>query len=167
MIAPPTADALLNELIPLLHASNKPLSQRLQQVMERLKASLPHFHWVGVYWLEGDVLVLGPYAGPPTEHTRIPVGRGVCGTAVAQNANQIVHDVRERDNYLACNLETRSEIVVLIRHPQNGTILGQIDVDGPSVGAFDATDEAFLERLGQAIAQTLLTEKGAPDHEAA
>lgn len=160
MIAPRIADQLLSELISILHEAEKPLPHRLQRMMEHLKASLPHFYWVGIYWLEGDMLVLGPYAGPPTEHVQIPVGRGVCGTAVAENANQIVHDVRERDNYLACNLDTRSEIVVLIRHPQDERILGQIDVDGTAVGAFDTTDETFLERLAQAIAQAWLNEQG-------
>jgi GAF domain-containing protein len=88
---------------------------------------------------------------------RIPVGRGVCGTAVAENMNQIIEDVRELDNYLACNLETRSEIVVLIRHPDTGKILGQIDVDGTEVGAFDESDEALLEVIGERIARLVLT----------
>jgi GAF domain-containing protein len=89
---------------------------------------------------------------------RIPVGRGVCGTAVAENMNQIIEDVRELDNYLACNLETRSEIVVLIRHPDTGKILGQIDVDGTEVGAFDESDEALLEVIGERIARLVLTQ---------
>jgi len=100
--------------------------------------------------------VLGPYVGAATEHTVIPVGQGVCGTAVATDTNQVVIDVRLRDNYLACSLETRSEIVVLIRDPQNGQILGQIDADGHAVGAFDASDEALLEAIAERLAPRLL-----------
>lgn len=150
MIAPTLAQQVLREAEAILQ-SDAPLETRLQQLMQHLHDRLPHYHWVGIYWLEGDTLVLGPYVGPPTEHVRIPVGRGVCGTAVAENANQIVYDVRERENYLACNLETRSEIVVLIRDPRTGAIVGQIDVDGTEVGAFDESDEAFLEAIAQLI----------------
>lgn len=141
------AEALLSE--------EAPLTERLQKLMQLLKDHQPHYHWVGIYWLKGKELILGPYVGPPTEHVCIPVGRGVCGTAVAENANQIVYDVRERSNYLACNLETRSEIVVLIREPGNGKILGQIDVDGTEVGAFDESDEAFLEVIADRIARAI------------
>jgi GAF domain-containing protein len=105
---------------------------------------------VGIYWLEGDTLVLGPYVGAPTDHQRIPVGRGVCGTAVAEGKNQIVADVRLLSNYLACSLETRSEIVVLIRHGER--IVGQIDADGHEPGAFDATDEALLTQVAGRLA---------------
>lgn len=124
-------------------------------VMEYLKAHRPAYHWVGVYRLEGDTLVLGPYVGPETDHRLIPVGRGVCGTAVAENRNQIVGDVRSLSNYLACNLETRSEIVVLIRDPETQEILGQIDVDGTELHGFDAEDEAFLEDVGRILASSL------------
>ncbi len=153
MIAPALAQQVLGEAEAILQG-DAPLETRLQQLMQHLHDRLLHYHWVGIYWLEGDTLVLGPYVGPPTEHGRIPVGRGVCGTAVAENANQIVYDVRERANYLACNLETRSEIVVLIRDPRTGAIVGQIDVDGTEVGAFDESDEAFLEAIAQLIARS-------------
>ena len=125
--------------------------QILQDIMQLLHDELPHYHWVGIYFLKGDTLVLGPYVGPVTQHVRIPVGRGVCGTAVAKNANQIVSDVRQSTNYLACNIETRSEIVVLVRDPMSSQILGQIDVDGVTVGAFDQSDEKFLEEVGKRL----------------
>jgi GAF domain-containing protein len=157
MIEPTRAQQLIAESAAILK-KDAPLQTRLQQLMQHLHDQLPHYHWVGIYWLEGDTLVLGPYVGPPTEHTRIPVGRGVCGTAVAENANQIVEDVRLHENYLACNLETRSEIVVLIRHPETGAIIGQIDVDGTEVGAFDQSDEAFLTAIAQQIAASLPVE---------
>jgi L-methionine (R)-S-oxide reductase len=115
-----------------------------------LLAELPGYDWCGVYMLNGDELVLDQYVGAATDHTRIPIGRGVCGTAVAENRNQVVADVRELTNYLSCSTHTRSEIVVLIR--DGDTILGQIDVDGHSVGAFDASDEAMLTEVAQILA---------------
>lgn len=121
-----------------------------EDAMQRLD-QLPDYNWSGVYRLEGDTLVLDAYVGAPTDHTHIPVGRGVCGTAVAEDRNQVIEDVRTLDNYLACSTQTRSEIVVLIRR---GTeILGQIDIDGHRVGAFDASDEALLESLAEHLAE--------------
>ncbi len=113
-------------------------------------SQLSHFNWTGIYRLEGEELVLDAYVGAETNHTRIPVGRGVCGTAVAENANQVVSDVRSLENYLACSIDTRSEIVVLIR--KGNKVLGQIDIDGHEVAAFDATDEALLTQVAAMIA---------------
>lgn len=113
--------------------------------------SLETYNWSGIYRLEGDTLVLDAYVGAETDHTHIPVGRGVCGTAVAEDANQVIDDVRELSNYLACSTQTRSEIVVLIR--KGPEVLGQIDIDGHSVGAFDASDEAMLESIGEILAE--------------
>lgn len=111
---------------------------------------LPNYNWSGIYRLEGDELVLDEYVGAATDHTRIPVGRGVCGTAVAENHNQVIEDVRRLENYLACSTQTRSEIVVLIRSGEQ--ILGQIDVDGHRVSAFDRSDEMLLEQVAQILA---------------
>ena len=115
-------------------------------VMEHLKAHRKDFHWVGVYLFKGLILHVGPYTGPVTDHVRIPVGKGVCGTAVLENKNQLVDDVASLDNYLACNLDTRSEIVVLVRDKKGG-IIGQIDIDSPKIKAFGREDEAFLEQV--------------------
>jgi L-methionine (R)-S-oxide reductase len=94
--------------------------------------------------------VLGPYVGAPTEHDRIPIGQGVCGTAMAEEKNQIVRDVRQITNYLACSLGTRSEIVVLIR--RGSRMIGQIDADGDEIAAFDATDESMLMAIAEKLA---------------
>ncbi len=122
--------------------------------MEQI-ATLPNYNWCGVYILDGNQLVLDAYIGAATDHVRIPIGRGVCGTAVAENANQIVEDVSKLENYLACSLTTKSEIVVLIRDA-SGEILGQIDIDGHAVGAFDESDEEFLESGGKLLAERWL-----------
>ncbi len=121
--------------------------------MRIINIELPYYSWIGVYWLNdsGDELFIGPYVGAETEHTKIPVGRGVCGTAVAENSNQLVDDVHELDNYIACSLDVRSEIVVLIKN-LDGKIIGQIDADSKLPGAFCKKDEAFLERVAKLIA---------------
>jgi len=112
---------------------------------------LPDYDWSGVYRLEGQSLQLDAYVGADTDHVQIPVGVGVCGTAVAQDANQVISDVRELANYLACSVNTRSEIVVLVR--QEERILGQIDIDSHRVDAFDESDERMLERLADVLAE--------------
>lgn len=122
----------------------------LAGIVALLHRARPHWDWVGLYLLAGEELVLGPYVGAPTDHVRIPVGRGVCGTAVASGENQVVADVRELDNYLACSTSTRSEIVVLIRH--RGQIVGQFDVDSDTAGAFGPDDEALLSELAEMAA---------------
>jgi GAF domain-containing protein len=116
-------------------------------LVKRIQTHRPAWHWVGIYLLDGDTLKLGPYVGAPTEHVAIPVGVGVCGTAVARKTNIIVDDVRAQDNYLACSLETRSELVVLIR--DQGEIVGQFDIDSDNVAEFNARDVAFLEGVAE------------------
>ena len=113
--------------------------------------TLETYNWSGIYRLEGETLVLDEYVGTATDHTRIAVGVGVCGTAVAEGKNQVIADVRELTNYLACSLETRAELVVLIMSPEH-EILGQIDIDGHTVGAFDSSDEAMLEAMAKILA---------------
>lgn len=131
-------------------ASNGSRDQVLRDAVRLIKDMRPEYNWAGVYLLEGDTLVLHNYIGPPTEHTRIPVGRGVCGAAVLEGSNQIVGDVTARDNYLACSLETRSEIVVLIR--RGDLILGQIDIDSDRENAFDDRDERLLTLVADRLA---------------
>ena len=109
----------------------------------------PSWDWSGIYLMRGGVLVLGPKTAP-ADHDRIEVGEGVCGTAVAEDKNQVVEDVREVENYLACSIHTRSEIVVLIRH--EGRIVGQFDIDSDTVGAFTLEDEALLEEIAGIVA---------------
>lgn len=122
-----------------------------KQAMEMLD-TLPGYDWSGIYRMEDGVLVLDAYVGAATDHTRIEVGVGVCGTAVATGQNQVVDDVRNLSNYLSCSVHTRSEIVVLIRDT-SGQILGQIDIDGHETGRFTSTDEVFLEEMGKILAE--------------
>jgi GAF domain-containing protein len=123
----------------------------LKEAVRILKETRENYNWVGIYLLEGDMLVLHNYIGKPTDHTHIPVGRGVCGTAVSEAKNQIVEDVTAIDNYLACSLETRSEIVVLIR--RGDEIFGQIDIDSDLPRAFTSEDESLLEGVARVLAR--------------
>ncbi|RYG22831.1 GAF domain-containing protein [bacterium] len=145
MIEAAIADRLIADL-EAAPESGFALRQRAMQSLDALKG----YDWSGIYRLEGDTLHLDAYVGAATDHTEIPVGRGVCGTAVAEDANQVIDDVRELSNYLSCSAFTRSEIVVLIRDGEK--ILGQIDIDGHTVGQFDASDEAMLERMAAVLA---------------
>lgn len=135
-----------------LVASEAPDDEVLGRVVRLIHDAHPLWDWSGIYLLVDDTLVIGPFAGSEEEpeHSRIQVGEGVCGAAVAENENQVVQDVRELDNYLACSLSTRSELVVLIRH--NGRTVGQFDIDSDRVGAFATEDEALLEELAELIA---------------
>ena len=124
-----------------------------QRVVEQLRDRFHHYDWVGIYWVssDGKDLVLGPWTGPePTEHTRIPIGTGICGAAAASGMTQIVADVDSDPRYLACFASTRSEIVVPIF--EGSDVVGEIDVDGSDPDAFDDTDARFLEEVAALIA---------------
>jgi L-methionine (R)-S-oxide reductase len=108
-----------------------------------------------MYLLDGNELVLGPFVGKPSPHTRIPLGLGICGAAATDEATIIVDDVNADPRYLACSTETRSEIVVPIMRPgPNGAneVLGEIDVDSDRPAAFNATDQALLEATAALLA---------------
>jgi L-methionine (R)-S-oxide reductase len=122
-----------------------------QRVVDTLHDRFPHYDWVGIYWVDGPDLVLGPWIGPEaTEHTRIPIGTGVCGAAAASGMTEIVPDVHADPRYLACFASTRSEIVVPIFH--EGEVVGEIDIDGSDLDAFDDTDARFLEEVAALLA---------------
>jgi GAF domain-containing protein len=122
-----------------------------QRVVDALHDRFPHYDWVGIYWVDGTDLVLGPWVGPEaTEHTRIPIGTGVCGAAAASGKTEIVADVNADPRYLACFASTRSEIVVPIFH--EGEVVGEIDIDGSDLDAFDDTDARFLEEVAALLA---------------
>jgi GAF domain-containing protein len=122
----------------------------LRIAAEKIRAAGPPYTSVYLYMLHGNELVLEAHAGRDTDHTRIPVGVGVCGTAVASGKDQNVPDVRAVDNYLACNTWTRSELVVLIR--RGGLILGQIDIDSDVPDPFTAEEEAAVKQVADALA---------------
>jgi L-methionine (R)-S-oxide reductase len=134
-------------------ARNVGRAELLRTAAEKIRASGPPYTSVYLYMLHGEELVLEAFAGRETDHTRIPVGKGVCGTAVATGQDQNVPDVRAVENYLACNTWTRSELVVLVRRGEQ--ILGQIDVDSDEPDPFTAEEEAEVRKVADAIAVLL------------
>ncbi|MCU0620731.1 MAG: GAF domain-containing protein [Gemmatimonadales bacterium] len=125
----------------------------LQLAAERIRAAGPPYTSVYMYMLHGDMLELEAHSGRDTEHVRIPVGQGVCGTAVATATDQNVPDVRARENYIACNTWTRSELVVLIR--RGALILGQVDVDSDEPDPFTPAEQAAVRDVADALAVLL------------
>jgi GAF domain-containing protein len=122
----------------------------LRAVVEVLHDRFDHYSWVGIYLVEGDELVLGPWRGPEaTEHVRIPVGQGICGAAAATGRTEVVDDVNADPRYLACFPSTRSEIVVPIAY--QGRVVGEIDIDSDEPAAFAERDRTFLERVALLI----------------
>jgi len=133
----------------------------LRHAVRRIKASDNRFDWVGVYLVrdaeEGQELWLHNYVGTPTEHSTIPVGTGVCGTAVAEKRNVNVPDVSKVENYLACDPEVQSELVVLIR--AGDEIFGQLDLDSETRAAFKDEDEAALQQVVDKLAEQFVAER--------
>ena len=148
--------ALFDSLLPrieALSASGRPLSDILLEVCRLLKAEVHHYDWVGFYLTDPASpreLVLGPFDGAPTEHTRIPFGVGICGQAAEREETFVIQDVRKETNYLSCSPTVRSEIVVpLIKE---GKVLGELDIDSHAVAPFTPEDRKFLERVCEVLA---------------
>jgi GAF domain-containing protein len=110
---------------------------------------IPHYHWVGIYLLEDDTLVLRYYIGKPTEHTRIKIGQGICGAAVEEERTIVVSDVTSDDRYIACSTETKSEIVVPIWSSHK--IIGELDIDSDIPDAFNFEDEHMLKQIANIL----------------
>ena len=125
----------------------------MRQVVQLLKDAMPHYTWVGIYLIDEDELVLGPFVGKPSPHTRIALGAGICGAAATEKATIVVDDVDADPRYLACSVETRSEIVVPIM--QGSEVLGEIDIDSDQPAAFGPADRALLERIAPLLAEAL------------
>jgi len=132
----------------------------MRQLVGLFKARVPHYHWVGLYLLHGQELRLGPYAGLPSPHPRIPLGEGICGAAARAGHSVIVPDVASDARYLACSPATRSEIVVPILDGKK--VLGEIDIDSDQPNAFNEHDQALLERAASLIAGAILRAPRAP-----
>lgn len=125
----------------------------MQETVRILKDQMPDYSWVGIYLLDRDELVLGPYLGKPSPHTRIRLDQGICGAAARQKETVIVDNVDADPRYLACSLDTRSEIVVPIM--RGAQVLGEIDIDSDRKAAFGQADRELLESAAAALATRL------------
>lgn len=148
-------DSLKKEVISIIKDASKSTDTRLQETCNLLKANVKHYDWVGFYFKNGDKneLKLGPYAGEPTDHTIIPFGKGICGQVAVSNQNFVVPDVKAQDNYIACSITVKAEIVIPLF--VNGDNIGQIDIDSNTPDPFTEADERFLEFVNAEIAKIL------------
>jgi L-methionine (R)-S-oxide reductase len=142
----------LKPKITALISDSSSKDRTLQLICNLLKAEIPHYDWVGFYFKNGNKneLKLGPYSGTPTDHTIIPFGKGICGQVAVSNQNFVVPDVKAQDNYIACSISVKSEIVVPLF--VNGKNIGQIDIDSNTSDPFTDVDERFLEFVCQLVA---------------
>jgi L-methionine (R)-S-oxide reductase len=128
-------------------------------IVGRLQERLPHFNWVGFYMIERPsdgaepMLVLGPYVGAVTPHTRIPLHQGICGAAASSGHTVVVDDVNSDPRYLACSIETRSEIVVPIT--VKGEVVGELDIDSHTPAAFKDDDRQLVEHCARLVGHSL------------
>jgi GAF domain-containing protein len=122
----------------------------LENVVDYLYKNFEHYSWIGIYLVEGNYLVLGPWKGPSaTEHTKIPIGKGICGAAAATGKTELIADVNADTRYLSCFVSTKSEIVVPII--KDGQIIGEIDIDSDKKNAFTQEDAIFLEKIADML----------------
>lgn len=128
---------------------------RMQQVCDLLQSSVPYYDWVGFYFKNGDKeeLKLGKYAGEPTDHEIIPFGKGICGQVAVSNKNFVVSDVKAQNNYIACSIHVKAEIVIPLF--KNGENIGQIDIDSHTEDPFSHEDEVFLAWVNEKVAEIL------------
>jgi GAF domain-containing protein len=148
-------DALKPHVLEVLRDSALSVTDRLQEVCNLLKNEIPAYDWVGFYFRNGalEELNLGPYAGDPTDHTVIPFGKGICGQVALSNQNFVVPDVAAQDNYIACSINVKAEIVIPIF--VGGSNIGQLDIDSHTPDPFSEKDERFLEFVCEEVAHIL------------
>ncbi len=127
--------------------------EKLNKICHLLHDNIDYYDWVGFYFANGDKpeLILGPFAGEATDHTVIPFGKGICGQVAVSNETFVVPDVQAQDNYISCNMNVKSEIVVPLF--VNNKNIGQIDIDSNLIDAFGADDEEFLKYVNSEISK--------------
>ncbi|NRA91145.1 MAG: GAF domain-containing protein [Psychroserpens sp.] len=150
-----TFDALKPEILNIINSQTSSNDDKLYAICELLERQVAHYNWVGFYFKNGDrdELKLGPYVGEPTDHTIIPFGKGICGQVAVSNQNFVVPDVSAQDNYIACSITVKAEIVIPIF--VNGENIGQIDIDSNTPDPFTEADERFLEFICQKVSGIL------------
>ncbi|MFN3952336.1 MAG: GAF domain-containing protein [Thermaurantimonas sp.] len=149
----------LRQRIQALLESSRPADEKLLQLCLLIHTELPDMDWVGFYFMddEKNALVLGPFVGEPTDHTVIPYGRGICGQVAISGRTLNVPDVSQADNYLACSLKTKSEIVIPI-YNEAGKLIGQLDIDSHVLHRFDSATSEFLEEVCTAVGKKIFND---------
>ena len=149
-------EALKPQILTIIAQESKSVDDKLLSICRLLEDHVTHYNWVGFYFKNGDKdeLKLGPYVGAPTDHTIIPFGKGICGQVAVSNQNFVVPDVAAQDNYIACSITVKAEIVIPIF--VNGKNIGQIDIDSNTPDPFTEDDERFLEFVCNQVASILV-----------
>lgn len=129
--------------------------EKLTEICILLQESIPYYDWVGFYFADKQqkTLHLKAFAGEPTDHTVIPFGKGICGQVAVSGANFVVPDVKAQDNYIACSIYVKAEIVIPLF--KDGKNIGQIDIDSHTANPFTEEDERFLEWVNEKVAEVL------------
>lgn len=148
-------DILKPKVTEIVANASETIENRLLNICKLLESHVDYYNWVGFYFRNGDKeeLKLGPYIGEPTDHTIIPFGKGICGQVAVSNENFVVPDVAAQDNYIACSITVKAEIVIPIF--VNGENIGQIDIDSNTPDPFTDADERFLEFVCKEVAEIL------------
>jgi L-methionine (R)-S-oxide reductase len=148
-------DILKPKVTEIVANASETIENRLLNICKLLESHVDYYNWVGFYFRNGDKeeLKLGPYIGEPTDHTIIPFGKGICGQVAVSNQNFVVPDVAAQDNYIACSITVKAEIVIPIF--VNGENIGQIDIDSNTPNPFTDADERFLEFVCKEVAEIL------------
>lgn len=148
-------DKLRPQVEEILKSDKLSVDERLTKVCELLESNIPYYDWVGFYFKNGDKeeLKLKAFAGEPTDHEIIPFGRGICGQVAVSNKNFVVPDVKAQNNYIACSIHVKAEIVIPLF--VNGENIGQIDIDSHTEDPFSHEDELFLEWVNKKVAEIL------------
>ncbi|GAA4275645.1 GAF domain-containing protein [Aquimarina mytili] len=143
------------QVINILESKEQSVTDRLYEVCKLLKENVTYYDWVGFYFKNEDKeeLKLRTYVGEKTDHEIIPFGKGICGQVAISNENFVVPDVQAQDNYIACSINVKSEIVIPLF--KNGENIGQIDIDSDTADPFTEKDERFLEFVNQEVAKIL------------
>jgi GAF domain-containing protein len=158
VVMPMLYQNLTDELSSLADAAES-ADQLMAMIVERLQDVVKHYNWVGFYMLdrgqseEAPTLVLGPYLGAETPHKRIPLNQGICGAAVSSAQTVVVDDVNSDPRYLACSIETKSEIVAPVF--VKGSVVGELDIDSHLPAAFTEDDRQLVEHCASLVGRYL------------
>jgi len=148
-------EQLKPEITTIINQKEATKDDKLLSICKLLEEHITYYNWVGFYFKNGNKneLKLGPYVGEPTDHVIIPFGKGICGQVAVSNENFVVADVAAQDNYIACSITVKAEIVIPIF--VNGENIGQIDIDSNTPDPFTEEDERFLEFVCAQVATLL------------
>jgi len=147
---------ILPSVCQIVAAEDTDRDEKLHAICALLEREIAHYDWVGFYLVDPArerELVLGPFVGAPTEHTRIAFGQGICGQAADTEMTFVIQDVSQETNYLSCSPHVKSEIVVPIF--KEGEVVGEIDIDSHALAPFGDADNAFLEQVAALVAPLL------------